>query len=990
MRYLVFIIALFAAVQTNAQNNIVYGAGINYTNGAPTFTPAVRTSRVAIDTVTGKWYHFNTPGGWQLIGNTIEEIAGCTAPAYTPGKGDSKVVINNCSPQPELYFYNGSAWVLVGGGSVYAGEGIRIENDTIILDSLYILRFRTGSNTDGAAGAMSWNATEETVELVTDQGAVTGHLMESAYYNTRNTTGSSIVVGTVVMANGTTGNTGRILIAPAIANGTVNSEYILGLAAQTIGNNSNGKVQHFGKVRGIQTNGANYGETWVDGDVLYCSAATPGYLTKVLPTAPNLKVPIAIVIHAHPSNGTLFVRPSHFPDLAQINDVELSSPTNGQVLTYNSTLSRWENTTPANQLQTLSTDGSAGNISISSGNTITLNVNDADASATNELQTLSVAANTATLSNSGGSVTIAGAGINTVGTAGTTITITGTEVDGSTTNELQTLSTGTNTLTLSNGGGTVTVDTDPADDVTGSGTSGQVSFWTGAQTQSGDNGFFWDNTNKRLGVNTAAPAFPLEVVGQSRIGGNFDVSANTPFFVTGSRSDRRITNTFTGSITNSVGYFAGTVDMRGSQAFTAFNGMTFAVNNQNTSASNNITAGNFTVTNDAANAGLSRGIGVVGRFVNSSNVAANDIRCVQGDASNLLAGNTISNLYLFRGEVASNAGAMTNTFGYYCGDITSGTQANTPYSFYAVDANAFNYFAGSTSIGTTTPAARLHVVGSGTSSSTWTAQFHNSAGNNNALMIRDDGNVGVGTSSPGARLQINTTGTTTGLALNVLNNSSQTGLSVADNGEVVIGYATGLRLGANRNSIGGIYSSGTSGQESVIFRSNAVPTVTNFVDVSFTNGQGDISITSGTRSLTAIERGFNPTSGNGVYNLLRIGGTINQTGTATGTTRGILIGPSINSAFDYRAIEYSNNSGWGIYGAGTAKSYFAGNVAIGTTTQNASAAFEVASTTQGVLFPRMTTVQRDLIATPADGLVIYNTTDNKLQVRAAGAWVDLH
>ena len=297
---------------------------------------------------------------------------------------------------------------------------------------------------------------------------------------------------------------------------------------------------------------------------------------------------------------------------------------------------------------------------------------------------------------------------------------------------------------------------------------------------------------------------------------------------------------------------------------------------------------------------------------------------------------------------------------------------------------------GNLGINQSAPAARLHVVGSGASSTTWTAQFRNSAGNNNALMIRDDGNVGVGTSSPGARLQINTTGTTTGLALNVLNNSSQTGLSVADNGEVVIGYATGLRLGANRNSIGGIYSSGASGQESVIFRSNAVPTATNFADVSFTNGQGDIAITSGTRSLTAIERGFNPTSGNGVYNLLRISGTINQTGTATGTTRGILIGPSINSAFDYRAIEYSNNSGWGIYGAGTAKSYFAGNVAIGTTTQNASAAFEVASTTQGVLFPRMTTTQRNAITTPADGLVIYNTTDNKLQVRAAGAWVDLH
>ncbi len=59
----------------------------------------------------------------------------------------------------------------------------------------------------------------------------------------------------------------------------------------------------------------------------------------------------------------------------------------------------------------------------------------ADQSATNELQTISTAANTVTLSNSGGSFTVAGAGINTVNTAGTTITVTGTEQDGSRSNE---------------------------------------------------------------------------------------------------------------------------------------------------------------------------------------------------------------------------------------------------------------------------------------------------------------------------------------------------------------------------------------------------------------------------------------------------------------------------------------------------------------------------------------------------------------------------
>ena len=81
-----------------------------------------------------------------------------------------------------------------------------------------------------------------------------------------------------------------------------------------------------------------------------------------------------------------------------------------------------------------------------------------DNSATNELQTLSVSANTATLSNSGGSVTIAGGGINTVGTSGTTITVTGTEVDGSITNERNTaFAVSAGNLGITDAGGTLNV-----------------------------------------------------------------------------------------------------------------------------------------------------------------------------------------------------------------------------------------------------------------------------------------------------------------------------------------------------------------------------------------------------------------------------------------------------------------------------------------------------------------------------------------------------
>ena len=54
-------------------------------------------------------------------------------------------------------------------------------------------------------------------------------------------------------------------------------------------------------------------------------------------------------------------------------------------------------------------------------------------------------------------------------------------------------------------------------------------------------------------------------------------------------------------------------------------------------------------------------------------------------------------------------------------------------------------------------------------------------------------------------------------------------------------------------------------------------------------------------------------------------------------------------------------------------------VGIGTITPDASSALEVASTTQGFLAPRMTTAERDAIANPAKGLIIYNLDEDCLQ-----------
>lgn len=95
---------------------------------------------------------------------------------------------------------------------------------------------------------------------------------------------------------------------------------------------------------------------------------------------------------------------------------------------------------------------------------------------------------------------------------------------------------------------------------------------------------------------------------------------------------------------------------------------------------------------------------------------------------------------------------------------------------------------------------------------------------------------------------------------------------------------------------------------------------------------------------------------------------LNMNFVASPTTQGISIWPTVsNTAFKGLNI-CSNIAGCGF---------------------TDSTALEINSTTGAFIPPRMTTTQRDAL-TATNGMVIYNSTTDKLQVRAAGTWTDLH
>ena len=63
-----------------------------------------------------------------------------------------------------------------------------------------------------------------------------------------------------------------------------------------------------------------------------------------------------------------------------------------------------------------------------------------------------------------------------------------------------------------------------------------------------------------------------------------------------------------------------------------------------------------------------------------------------------------------------------------------------------------------------------------------------------------------------------------------------------------------------------------------------------------------------------------------------------------------------------------------------------GNVGIGIAIANANALLDVVSTTKAFMPPRMTSTQKNAIASPTAGMVIYDNALNKLCVYTGAAW----
>lgn len=273
------------------------------------FTDPALSSPPTAPTATITWFTgvlSSVTAGWSQTPPTIDPTSADTvyyskiifkdsiAPfATTTETGNTPVALYDFTSLTSTYL------PLAGGTMTGAVDGVT----TLTADMVQL----TGGT--GTQGQVSWNADEETLDLI-NNGAVL-QMGQEMHVHTRNNTGVTIAEGVPVMANGTLGASGRILITPMVGSVQANAKYLIGITTEEIATGTDGKVTQFGKVRGIDTTGTPYGETWADGDVLWIDPVTTGGLTNVEPASTSVMAQsVAFVVYAHATTGELMVRVS--------------------------------------------------------------------------------------------------------------------------------------------------------------------------------------------------------------------------------------------------------------------------------------------------------------------------------------------------------------------------------------------------------------------------------------------------------------------------------------------------------------------------------------------------------------------------------------------------------------------------------------------------------------------------------------------------------
>ena len=397
-----------------------------------------------------------------------------------------------------------------------------------------------------------------------------------------------------------------------------------------------------------------------------------------------------------------------------------------------------------------------------------------------------------------------------------------------------------------------------------SATVGSVLFvGTGSVLEQDNANFFWDNSNNRLGIGNAIPAYPLDITGVIR--GSADAIIN------GLTVGKGFTNN------DSATAFGVDANLVNTSLYATAFGYQALKNN---------TSGGFTA---------------IGYQAGFSNITG---------GSNTAVG--YQSLY-------SNNGSWNTSVGSNCMTFATGSQ-NSGFGFQALDSVSGTYN-----------------VGMGYRS----LRFLTSGTLNTAVGGNSSSNIGTGSN--------NTTIGYGALGFGTPNN--------ANSNNVAIGYTSLWQALGNNNTALGYYSG-----RFIANGSTAATAISNSILIGYNTKVLDNSQTN------QIVIGYDET---GLGSNTTI---IGNSSTVTTALRGnLLLGSTTDASYKLDVN-------------GTAR--IQNKLSVGTPSAS-SAVLEVTSTTQGFLQPRMTTVEKNAIATPATSLQVFDTTNNTPNYYTGTSWANM-
>lgn len=273
-----------------------------------------------------------------MFDSTLQIPTTCGVPTLKSLVGVNKksaIAFDSCNNR--FYTYNPKTltWSQVTGGGGASGiDSLKRVSDSIFArkDGTFYFQYKDSIGSGGGGSG------SDTAKVVIAQ--------------VRNLEATTLQIGEVVYLKGSTGNTASVRRATNRDDST--SSRTLGVVRASIAPNGTGFVTTQGQVEKM-----NLG-SYAEGDILWLDSIAGG-VTKIKPIAPFHGVFIGIVERANNGNGIAYIKPQNGYELAEIHDVRITSPINGQILVYSDTQKIWKNRTitapTAPTLQDVTTQG---------------------------------------------------------------------------------------------------------------------------------------------------------------------------------------------------------------------------------------------------------------------------------------------------------------------------------------------------------------------------------------------------------------------------------------------------------------------------------------------------------------------------------------------------------------------------------------------------------------------------------------------------------